>query len=92
VAITRTREKKEHPHYNFLVSYDPKKVGVNRESYSKINISNSKLTASKRAAELAKEDSAQRIKKDIVKSLMIIFFVLAAEVVVYLARNQIRLP
>jgi hypothetical protein len=88
----RDRKNKAHPNYNFLVSYDPSQAHVNRETDSKVNTHTVKLSASKKAAELAKEDSSPRIKKDIIKSLILVSFVLLAEVVVYLARSYIRLP
>ena len=92
VAAYRNRKDKAHPNYSFLVSYDPKQATVKRESNLSSHSGNLKLSASKKAAELAKEDSQSRIKKDIIKSLILVSFVLIAEVVVYLARNQIRLP
>ena len=92
VAIHRSRKNKENPHYQFLVSWEPSHARVKRESYSNEIAPEPKLSASKRAEIQAKEDSMVRIKKDIIKSLLTVSFVLIAEVVVYLARNQIKLP
>lgn len=92
VAGHKNRKDKAHPNYSFLVSYDPKQATVKRESDLGNSIETPKLSASKKAAELAKEDSYARIKKDIIKSLILVSFVLIVEVVVYLARNQIKLP
>ena len=92
VAITRTRKNKENPHYNFLYSWTPSEPHVKRESNLEDKKISVKLSASKKAAELAKEDSEARVKKDILKSLILVSFVLIAEVVVYLARNKFSLP
>lgn len=92
VAIHRTRKDKVNPHYNFLYSWQPAKADVNRETVLGKPLENLKLSTSKKAAELAKKDSSVRIKKDIVKSLILVSFVLLAEVVVYLARSYIKLP
>ena len=92
MSITRTRKNKENPHYNFLYSWTPSEPHVKRESTldeKKISV---KLSASKKAEIQAKEDSEGRIKKDIIKSLILVSFVLIAEVVVYLARNKFSLP
>jgi hypothetical protein len=75
-----------------LYSWKPGVAPVKGESNSGIKVETPKLSASKKAAELAKEVSEARIKKDIIKSLILVSFVLIVEVVVYLARNQIRLP
>jgi hypothetical protein len=91
VAITRTRKNKEHPHYNFLYSWVPSEAHVKRESVliNKENVV--KLSASKRAEIQAKEDSFERIKKDIIKSLILVSFILILELVVYLAWSKIVL-
>jgi len=92
MSITRTRKNKENPHYNFLYSWTPSEPHVKRElnlDDKKISV---KLSASKKADIQAKEDSEGRIKKDIIKSLILVSFVLIAEVVVYLARNKFSLP
>lgn len=88
MAEQRTRKQKETVHYPFLVSWQPNEgsqARVNRElnsiSYSKPK----KLTASKRAEELAKEGESVRIKKDIIRSVILVSFILVVEVVVYLA-------
>lgn len=88
IKTLRDKKNKAHPNYSFLVSYDPKQATVKRESNLALGMTSAKLSASKKAAELAKEDSSVRIKKDIVKSLILVSFVLIIEVVVYLARNR----
>lgn len=44
-----------------------------------------KLSASKKAEIQAKDESSARIKKDIVRSIILVSFILALEVVIYLA-------
>jgi hypothetical protein len=92
VAVHRTRKNKEHPHYNFLYSWTPSEPGVKRETNFKINTHSSKLSASKKAEIQAKDNSIRRIKKDIIRSLALVGLMLAAEVVVYLARFKFSLP
>lgn len=89
MAEHRTRKNKENPHYNFLYTWKPSEPHVKRESDSNNNEPKMKLSASKKAEIQAKEDSEARIKKDIVKSLIMVAVVLITEVVVYLARNKI---
>lgn len=88
MAITRTRKDKENPHYNFLYSWTPTEPRVKGESGSGTKVNLSKLPASKKADILAKEASEARIKKDIVKSLILVGLVITLEVVVYLAWNK----
>jgi hypothetical protein len=91
MSITRTRKDKEHPHYNFLYSWSPSEARVNRESQLTNKVGAVKLSASKRADIQAKEDSMHRIKKDIIKSLILVSFILILELVVYLAWNKFGL-
>ncbi len=88
----RTRKNKENPHYNFLYSWTPTEARVKRETAATEKVVSVRLSASKKAAELAKDNSIRRIKKDIVRSLALVGLVLIAEVVVYLARNKFSLP
>jgi hypothetical protein len=88
VAVTRTRKNKENPHYNFLYSWAPSEPHVKRESDLVETDTPVKLSASKRAEIQAKEDSMLRIKKDIVKSLILVSFIILAELVVYLAWSK----
>jgi hypothetical protein len=88
VAIQRTRKNKENPHYNFLYSWTPPEARVNRESKLSDNAPPVKLSASKRADIQAKDDSMGRIKKDIIKSLILISFIIILELVVYLAWSK----
>jgi hypothetical protein len=88
MSITRTRKNKEHPHYNFLYSWTPSQAHVKRESALTNKDVSVKLSASKRAEIQAKEDSFGRIKKDIIKSLILVSFILILELVVYLAWSK----
>jgi hypothetical protein len=96
VAIHSTgkNRSKEHrsPNYNFLVSWTPSEARVNRESNYEARKAGNTLTTAKKAEIQAKEDSVRRIKKDIIKSMVIIGIMLIGEVVVYLARSRITLP
>lgn len=94
MSITRTRKKnrtlrdKENPHYNFLYSWTPSEARVKRESDLINKKEPMKLSASKRADIQAKQDSSDRIKKDIIRSLILVSFILILEVVVYLAWSK----
>lgn len=91
MAELRTRKNKENPHYNFLYSWAPGEPHVKRESKN-ANVSfKANLSPSKKADIQAKDESSVRIKKDIIRSLILISFVLALEVVIYLAWNKIFL-
>ena len=88
MAIQRTRKDKQSPHYNFLYSWTPSKAHVNRESKLGDKAVTVKLSASKKADIQAKEDSMGRIKKDIIKSLILVSFIIILELVVYLAWSK----
>ena len=88
VAITRTRKNKENPHYNFLYSWKPSEAGVKRESQLTDKTNSMKLPASKRAEIQAKDESLARTKKDIIKSLILVSFIIILELVVYLAWSK----
>jgi len=89
VAIKRTRKQKESPRYNFLYSWAPSQPSVKRESKNGKQAQIPKLPAAKRAEIQAKDEATVRIKKDLKKSLIAISFVLALELVVYLAWKRI---
>jgi hypothetical protein len=102
MGIQRTRKNKENPHYNFLYSWSPtaktqnsnkgiSKAAVNRESDSYESSGGPRLSASKKAAELAKAEGDKRIKKDLIKTLIVVSFILIVEFVVYLAWKRLGL-
>jgi hypothetical protein len=71
-----------------LYSWTPTEPSVKGESVLTNDNSTVKLSASKRAEIQAKEDSTHRIKKDIIKSLILVSFIVALELVVYLAWSK----
>jgi len=92
VAVHRTRKKKESPNYNFLYSWKPSEPGVKRETVLSKDSAYVSLPASKKAEFQAKDNSMRRIKKDIIRSLALVGFMLMLGVVVYLARSRFSLP
>jgi hypothetical protein len=88
MAEHRTKKQKEAPHYNFLYSWQPKpqfQARVKREEVFAKSLTEPNQPRAKRADIQAKDEATGRIRKDIIKSLILISFVLALEVVVYLA-------
>ncbi len=99
MAEHRTRKQKETPHYQFLVSwsptrrvYDPEgssQASVKGEPTLSTNAPTPERVSTKRAYLLAKDDESPRIKKDIIRSLILVSFILILEVVVYLALHRV---
>lgn len=71
-----------------MYSWTPPEAHVNRESKFSDKAVTVKLSASKKADIQAKEDSMGRIKKDIIKSLILVSFIIILELVVYLAWSK----
>jgi len=91
VAIERTRKNKENPHYNFLISWQPKDASqahVKGESNSVRINAPATLRHSKRAESSAQDGVASNTKKNIVRSLILIGLILILELVIYLAWNK----
>lgn len=91
MAEHRTRKSKENPHYQFLYSWDQKakfQARVKGESEAPENLLTHESQPSKKANVMAKDGQSTRIKKDIVRSLVLVSFVLALELVLYLARSS----
>ncbi len=91
MAITRNRERKAHPHYGFLVSWDPKgskKAGVKGETKIEKGTASASTWHGKKADSLAQAEATGTTKKDIFRSLIIISLILIVELVVYLAWNK----
>lgn len=91
MAIQRTRKNKENPHYGFLVSWQPKgqsQACVKGES----KLEKFSLSATSRhgesAVSMAQGASTLSTKKSIIRSLILIGFILILELVVYLAWNR----
>lgn len=85
MAIHRTRKSKEAPHYGFLVSWQPPQARVKGELKSSEKYEAKEAIQPKRANNLAQDSLGRDIKKDIVRSLLVVGFILILELVVYLA-------
>jgi len=91
MAETRTRKNKENPHYGFLVSWEPKrekKAHVKGETKFDTNDMPASIRRGKKADSLAQAEAGASIKRDVVRSLIIISLILILELVVYLAWNR----
>jgi hypothetical protein len=99
MAMHRTRKNKENPHYNFVYSWSPtKRVYDPAEQPSEPHVKGESALPkkavkadqgyAKRANLLAKDGGTHRIKKNIIKSLVLVSFILILEVVVYLALHR----
>ncbi len=86
----RSREDKENPNYSFLVSWKPSYAHVKRESKEEEAGQTARMSKSKKAEILAQAEAGARVKKDIVRSLILISFMLISELVVYLGWNRFR--
>jgi hypothetical protein len=88
MAEIRTRKNKQNPHYGFLVSWngnEPKTASVKRETKFAGSIETNSARHAKKADSLAQAVNGSYIKKDLLRSLATIGFVLILELVVYLA-------
>jgi hypothetical protein len=88
MAIQRTRKNKENPHYGFLVSWQPKdqsQARVKRESNSGKIAVPATTRHGEKAVSMAQGAPAVGTKKSIIRSLILIGFILILELVVYLA-------
>jgi hypothetical protein len=91
VAIHRTRKNKENPHYGFLVSWQPKdhfQARVKGESNLGKIVDSATSRHEEKAVSLAQGALALGTKKNIIRSLILIGFILILELVVYLAWNK----
>jgi len=84
----RTLRDKENPHYGFLVSWQPK---ARSQARVKGEINSGKFSPpatirhEKKAVSMAQDELASGTKKGIIRSLILIGFILFLELVVYLA-------
>ena len=90
MAIQRTRKNKEHPHYGFLVSWAPSQARVKGELKSDKKVLAYKASAIKRPDLLAQDENGSLIKKSILKSIIIVSFILILELVVYFAWSRFK--
>lgn len=88
MAIQRTRKNKTNPHYGFLVSWDPSQARVKGELRSNNKQVGFKAKGIKRADLLAQDADGQTIKKSIIKSILVVSFILILELVIYFAWNK----
>lgn len=88
MALHRTRKNKENPHYGFLVSWQPSQPRVKGESKSKTNTISVEAKSIKKADILAQETEGRSIKKDVLKSLILVSLMLILELVVYFAWSR----
>ena len=85
MAVHRTRKSKESPHYGFLVSWQLPEAHVKRELKSGEKHETDRLVPPKKANNMAQDAPVRNVKKDIMRSLLIVGFILILELVVYLA-------
>lgn len=91
MSISRTRKNKENPHYGFLVSWEPKaenKLRVKRETEIHADNRLASNMRVKKADSLARVEARVNVKKDILRSLIIISLIIILELVIYLAWNR----
>jgi hypothetical protein len=94
MAELRSRKNKENPHYNFLVSWQPKptlQAHVKREQASDKFEGLATVRHGKMAESMAQEVDNVHTKKSIVRSLILIGLILILELVIYLARSRFGL-
>ena len=94
MANLRSRKNKENPHYNFLVSWQPKPTSqahVKREQASDKFEGLATARHSKMAESMALDATNVNTKKSIVRSLILIGLILILELVIYLARSRFGL-
>ncbi len=91
----RTRKQKEHAHYESLIiknpdSGFPSTGSVKGQLENDKSLKISKKTKAKNAEVMAKEESLASTKREIIKSLILASFIIALEIVIYLAWNVKR--
>lgn len=91
MAVIRTRKNRKNTHYGFLVSWEPKRpkiASVKGETKSGHESVPASVRHGKKADSLAQASTSLDIKKDIIRSLIIISLILILELVIYLAWNK----
>lgn len=91
MAVHRNRKNKENPHYGFLVSWKPNEAHVKREPALEKKLGSDKADKVKKADYMAQQTGSRSIKKNLIKSLILVSFILILEVVIYLAWNYLIL-
>jgi len=85
MAKRRTKKEKEKAKHAFNLSWAPSEAGVKGQFNFEPKRPRAGLQHKESALSLAKDGSLASIKKDIVKSLIIVSLILALELVIYLA-------
>lgn len=85
MAKRRTKKQKEKAKHTFDLSWSPSEPDVKGQFNFEPKKPRSSSHKHESALSLAKDGSLASIKKDIVKSLIIVSLILALEVVLYLA-------
>jgi hypothetical protein len=97
----RTRKDKEKALHQFTISWDDRQektlpeASVNRQKANAVSEHNPIVTENKNAILMAIHEPAEAIKKDLIKSMLLVSFILGLELVIYLAWNvnwNIRFP
>lgn len=81
----RTRKQKEKAHHE---SGFPSAGSVKRQLENDKSLKISKKTKAKNAEVMAKEESLASTKREVIKSLILASFIIALEIVIYLAWNR----
>ena len=85
MATLRSHKRKENPNYQFLVSWKPDWVRVKGEQLSSQKPNSGKASKAKLADSLAQQAATSSLKKDLIKSLILVSLIIIFELVVYLA-------
>lgn len=88
MTIHRTLKNKKTPNYNFLISWEPKQARVKGESKKASYDESAKSNKPKSADVLAKDQDQAYVKKNVLRSVVLVSLVLSLELVVYLAWNN----
>lgn len=85
MAKRRTKRQKQKARHAFSLSWSPSEPDVKGQFNFEPNKPRTNSRKHESALSLAKDGSLASIKKDIIKSLIIVSLILALEVVLYLA-------
>lgn len=77
----RTRKEKEKAKHTFTFTFEPDVKGQKKD---KLEARNSKFETIKNASLSAKHNQFEPIKRDIIKSLILVSLILGMELVIYL--------
>jgi hypothetical protein len=89
----RTRKDKEKALHQFIISWDgrqektPSEASVNRQKIDVVSGYNPIISENKNAIPMAIRAPSEAIKKDLIKNMLLVSFILGLELVIYLAWN-----